>query len=56
MTVNMIQFVLTSINVMPTRALIMLAMKMPLALTPKAHTSVTAITVIKTMVMTTLVM
>ena len=56
MTVNRIQYVLTSMNVMPTRALIMLAMKMPLALTPKAPTNVTAIKVIKTMVMTTLVM
>ena len=56
MTVNIIQYVLTSMNVLPTRELTMLAMKMPLALTLKAHTNNTAITVIKTMVMTTLVM
>ena len=34
----------------------MFAMKMPFAILTKAHTNVTAITVIKTMVMTTLVM
>ena len=56
MTVNIIQYVLTSMNVLPTRELTMLAMKMPLALTLKAHTNNTAITVIKTMAMTTLVM
>ena len=51
MTVNRIQYVLTSMNVLPTRELTMLAMKMPLALTLKAHTNDTALTVIKTMVM-----